>query len=454
MEGLRQNAIIHEIGTIAEVEFPTPQAPAGSPPERNSPDLLANLQLLWERRRALYRVALWALAMSTIIAVVLPNQYESTVSIMPPDSMNNTATMLAAVAGRTSPELAAMAGSLLGVRGKGALFVDLFRSRTVQDRVVDRLNLQKVYWSRYKEDARKKLNRRTSVSEDRKSGVISLDVTDRSPQRAHDIAQAYVEELNRLVAQVSTSSARRERLFIEQRLIAVKADLEDAERQFSAFASKNAALDIKEETKALVESGALLQGQLIAAQSELQGLQQIYTDNNVRVRSLRARVDELRRQLQKLGGTDSSLVSDATESDQLYPSIRRLPLLGVEWADLYRRMKIQETVYELLNQQYEVARIQEARETPTVNIVDPANVPEKKSFPPRLLIILALTLLSVAGAAAWIIGSERWKQLDAEDPGKILAGTVWSEVSSRLRSWFAPLLTRRLRKHRITAHNG
>ncbi len=103
-------------------------------------------------------------------------------------------------------------------------------------------------------------------------------------------------------------------MFIEQRLVAVKSDLDDAEKQFSAFASKNTALDIKEQAKAEVGAAAVLQGQLIAAQSELQGLQQIYTTGNVRVRSLRARVDELQRQLDKIAGTDASLAADSTDS--------------------------------------------------------------------------------------------------------------------------------------------
>jgi uncharacterized protein involved in exopolysaccharide biosynthesis len=175
----------------------------------------------------------------------------------------------------------------------------------------------------------------------------------------------------------------------------------------------------------MVESAALLQGQMIAAQSELQSLEQIYTANNVRVRALRARVDELKRQLQQLGGTDSSLLSDATSSAELYPSIRKLPLLGVQWADLYRRMKVQETVFDLLTQQYEIARIQEAKEVPTVNVIDPANVPEKKSFPPRLLIILVLTTVSVALTAIWVIGSAQWREVDPRDPRKRLALRVW-----------------------------
>src|SRR5207244_4931283 len=135
----------------------------------------------------------------------------------------------------------------------------------------------------------------------------------------------------------------------------------------------------------------------------LKGLEQIYTANNVRVRSLQAQVSELKRQLEKIGGSDASLADPNAPNDTLYPSIRKLPLLGVEWADLYRRMKIQETVFELLNQQYELTRIQEAKEIPTIRVIDPPELPEKKSWPPRLLIILVLTLTTVAGVACWII---------------------------------------------------
>jgi len=417
---------------VTELEFAAARHPESRQGEKG-PDLLGNLQVLWDHRRQLVRVALWALGLSTVFAFFIPNRYESTVSIMPPDSMKGSGAMLAALAAKASPELAAMAGSLLGTKSSGALFVALFRSRSVQDHVVDKLDLQKVYWARYKQDARKKLNSRTDVGEDRKSGVITLTVEDRDRQRAHDIAQAYVEELNRVVAQVSTSSARRERIFIEQRIVSVKGDLEDAEKQFSAFASKNTALDIKEQTKAMVESAAALQGQLIVAQSELQSLEQIYTANNVRVRSLQARVNELNRQMQSLRGSDSSLVSDAGNNDELYPAIRKLPLLGVEWADLYRRMKIQETVYELLSQQYELARIQEAKEIPTINVVDPANLPERKSFPPRLLVISVLTLACLCAASACVLANNKLQSLDEDDTRRQLVSIAAAGIT-RLRS--------------------
>jgi capsule polysaccharide export protein KpsE/RkpR len=247
-------------------------------------------------------------------------------------------------------------------------------------------------------------------------------VRDRMPQRARDIAQAYVDELDHLVAEVSTSAARRERMFIERRLVSVRHELEQAEQNFSVFASKNTTLDVKEQTRAMVESAAILQGQLIAAESEVQSLQQIYTTNNVRVRSAQARVEELRRQLQKMSGTDETLASGGPPAkDDLYPSIRKLPLLGVEWADLYRTAKIQETVYELLNQQYEMARIQEAKEIPVVRVVDPPNIPEKKAFPPRLVVIVLLTAFFVACAMIIIIAPHELEAMDPNDSKRVLA---------------------------------
>jgi capsule polysaccharide export protein KpsE/RkpR len=443
VESLRRNPVIPEVDTSRERDFfplgESPNLVAVPAPTRG----LANLELIWEKRGLLARVAFRALLLSTLIAFLIPRRFESTVSIMPPrDAMGDSSMMLAAMAGKASPGLSAMAGNILGAKSTGALFVDLMRSRTVQDQIVDKFDLQRVYWTRYEQDARKQLDARTEIAEDRKSGVISLTVSDGSPQRARDLAQGYVESLDRLVSQVSTSSARRERMFIEQRLAAVKSDLEDAEKQFSVFASKNSALDIKEQTRAMVESAAVLQGQMIAAQSELQSLEQIYTENNVRVRALRARANELKRQLEQLGGSDQSLVGDATSSNELYPSIRKLPLLGVQWADLYRRMKVQETVYDLLTQQYELARIQEAKEIPTVNVIDPANLPERKSYPPRLLIIVTLTTLALAIAAICVIGSARWQEIDSHDPKKRFANRVaqrsldWAgQTAGRLHLW-------------------
>jgi capsule polysaccharide export protein KpsE/RkpR len=298
--------------------------------------------------------------------------------------------------------------------------------------LIQQFNLKKVYGVSRMEDARAELAAHTGISVDRKSQIITITVTDHDPNAAAAMGQAYVEELNRLVAELSTSSARRERMFLEERLQAVNKDLESAEKEFSQFSSKNRAIDIKEQGKAMVEAAATLQGQYIAAQSELEGLKQIYTDNNVRVRSVKARIAELKRQLEKLGGRGED-VSTASEQqqDSLYPSIRKLPLLGVTYADLYRRMRVQEAVFESLTKEYELAKVQEAKEIPVVKVLDLPNIPEKKSYPPRSLICFLGTVFAFVFGMTFVLGRHAWAATDAGDPRKVFALEVWSTVSSR-----------------------
>lgn len=333
--------------------------------------------------------------------------------------------------------LGALAGDLIGIRSTGALFMGVLQSRTVRDRIVARFDLRKIYRLRLEEMARQRLAENTSVSEDRKSGIISLSVTDRDPKRAAAIAGAYVDELNTLMVQLTTSSARREREFLEQRLDMVRLDLDSAEKNFSQFASKNATVDITQQGKAMVESAAMLEGHLIGAQSELAGLKQIYSDNNVRVRATQARIAELRRQLEKFGGKEvTPSDSGPTESDALYPSLRQLPILGVPYADLYRRLKIEEAVYETLTKEYELAKVQEAKEIPTVKVLDFPNVPERRSYPPRLAIMVLGTLSALAVGVVWVTGKSRWEDIDSQDPTKLLAREVFRDVSARL-PWFS-----------------
>jgi uncharacterized protein involved in exopolysaccharide biosynthesis len=176
----------------------------------------------------------------------------------------------------------------------------------------------------------------------------------------------------------------------------------------------------------MVESGAILEAQVIAAQSELEGLEQIYTANNVRVRTAQARLSELQRKLQQMGGAPDGAAthSSGANDQQLYPAIRQLPLLGVEWADLYREVKVEETVFQLLTTQYELAHMEEARETPVLNVVDPANLPETKSFPPRLVLIIASTFVCLGLGALWILAEERWQNISYDDPTKLLIQNV------------------------------
>jgi uncharacterized protein involved in exopolysaccharide biosynthesis len=395
---------------------------------------VARLRLLWNCRKFLVRITGAGLLLAGAIAFLIPKRYESTTRLMPPDSQSGSSmAMLAGLANRVGGSLAAVGGDALGLKSTGVLFVGILESRTVRGDLIKRLDLRRVYGTRGWEGAQSELARNTAISEDRKSGIITIRVTDQSPQQAAAMAAEYVEELNRVVSLLSTSAAHREREFLEDRLKAVQQDLEAAEKEFSQFASKNTAIDIKEQGRAMVEAAATLQGQLIAAESELEGLKQIYTNNNVRVRSVRARIAELQHQLEKLGGKGESSSSLASApGDSFYPSIRKLPLLGVTYADLYRRTRIQEAVFETLTQEYELAKVEEAKEIPSVKVLDPANVPERKSFPPRLLIAFLGGCVALVGGIAWSFGQAGWQNVDPQDPRKVLAREVFETARDRL----------------------
>ncbi len=381
--------------------------------------------MLWLNRRFLARMLFIGLISSTIIAFSIPKRYEATARLMPPDPQGSSVLPLllgglgAGSATGGSAGLQGLAGDLLGVKGSGALFIGVLHSQTIQDRLVERFRLREVYHSRYAVDARESLDANTFAFEDRKSGIIEIKVRDRDPQRARALAEAYVQELNTVIATVSTSSARRERMFLEDRLKVVKSELDDAAKQFSDFASKNSALDIPQQGKAIMESVAKAQGQLIAVESQQRGLEQIYSENNVRVRSARAQVAELKRQISKLGGATPE--DNEGQAGFVLPSLRQLPLLGVKYADLYRRAKVEEAVYEFLTKQYEAAKVQEAKEIPTVRILDTPTIPERKAFPPRLVIMFVGTFFACCLAAAFVISRDKWERASNENSWKELA---------------------------------
>jgi uncharacterized protein involved in exopolysaccharide biosynthesis len=309
------------------------------------------------------------------------------------------------------------------------------RSRTVQDQLINKFDLRTHYRKKLYKDTRKKLARYTDTDEDKKSGVITLTVTDTDKNLAATMVRAYVDEMNRVAAGLNTSAAHREREFLEQRLKTAKQDLDDAVMRMSQFSSKHTMMDVQQQGKSMMEAAAKLQGELIASESELKGLQQIYSDDNVRVRSVRARMGELQTQLKKMVGeyTDPNGAAAESQVAGSYPSIRALPALGYTYAELYRQAKIQESVFDFLTHQYELARIQEAKELPVVRVMDEGDIPEKKASPNRSLIIALSVLSALVLGCVWVIEKERWNQLSADDSRRLLAGEVEGELKSVFR---------------------
>jgi uncharacterized protein involved in exopolysaccharide biosynthesis len=419
-----------------------------------TPGWVVNSNLLWDKRRTLALIAVASLVLALVVAFLWPKQYESSARIMPPSTSGGGAALLAAITGRSGGGLSglgALASEMFASGGSTPLFMELLHSGTISGRLIERFDLQRVYHKRYRIDTAKYLARHTKVMDDKKSGIITLTVTDTDPVRARDIAQAYLEELNLLVNRTNTSSAHQERIFIEKRLRSVKVDLEQAQQRLSEFSSTHSTVDIKEQTRAMVDAASHLEAQLIVEQSGLESLKQIYGDGNIRVREAQARIAVVREEISKLGGSSEALPlgeqdglklpvnSPGSNAEKEYPALRQMPRLAVPYARLYREVQVQETVFELLTQQYELSRIQEAKDVPVVNIIDAPGVAEKKSFPPRLLMTLFLTVAAIVLSCAVILFHHQWLLVSPQDPRKILVHRIaGSLIRPGWQGWMRP----------------
>jgi uncharacterized protein involved in exopolysaccharide biosynthesis len=382
-------------------------------------ELLAVLLKIWERRGAVVKAALAGGVLALVIALLLPKKYESTTRLMPPDRSRGNLANFARVLGDQS--VGSLAAEAMGVQMPGAAFIQVLRSRTVEDTLVQEFDLRRVYKKKLWTEARSELARNTDITEDRKSGVISITVTAASPEFAANLARRYAQALNDVVSQLDASAAHRERLFIEERLKEVKSDLDQQAALLSQFSSQNQTLDPKEQGKTMVEAAAKLQGELIAAQAELRSLQEIYGPQNARVLAAEGKVAELRRDLKGLERSENGEMG--------YPSIQKLPAISLKYGDLYRNVRIEEAVYESLTKQYEMAKVEEARDVPSVRVLDQAEVPEVKSSPKRTRIVLLGFLFGALVAAGAVAASYLWESASDETQLKKVVLQLRSDIA-------------------------
>lgn len=305
-------------------------------------------------------------------------------------------------------------GDLLGMQTPGELFVAALTSERVENQMIDRFNLLSVYKKKRYVSARKKLESRTNISLDRKSGVITISVSDADANRSAALANGYADELERVMLAVNASAAAKQRLYLQDQIKQAKEQLDDASNQVSRYASENKTIDLDEEGKALVGAYAALQGQLIAAQSDLKGLQEIYADRDVHITQAKARISELQRQLTTLSGSNGQK-KEASHTGQ-FPSIGQLPILGVTYLDLFRTAKIREAVFQALTQQYEFVRLQEESETTAVQVLSPAAAPEQEKYPVRVFVAVLGPFLFLFGAIVYLLSVAAWNELSVDDP--------------------------------------
>jgi uncharacterized protein involved in exopolysaccharide biosynthesis len=416
----------HSNNVIVDLDASTEADGAESAPDSESGDprlhsVIALLRECWIKRGAIAGFVAVGIVLSILYAFHLPLEYTSATSLMPPESNAGSSNLLSLLSSSASP-VASAGSALLGAKSTGALFSGILESRTVRESLVARFGLLDRYKTHQLDIAATRLAANTNIRENPKSGIITITVKADSPAVAASLAQGYVEELNRVVTRNSTSAARRERLFLEERLKEIKQDLDSSSAALSQFSSKNKTIDLPSQGKAMMESGLKLEDQLIVAQAELAGLRQTYSEDNLRVRAAEARIGELQRQMNKELGSPEGIGQRA--HDSAYPSFSELPTLGLTLAELERKTRVEEALWEGLTKQYEAAKVQEAKEIPTVRVLDEASIPQRKSAPARLSIVMTGAVLSLATACILVLARSSWQRMDPRDERKLLVAEI------------------------------
>jgi uncharacterized protein involved in exopolysaccharide biosynthesis len=382
-------------------------------PREDEIDLARLFRVISRRSRLILRITAASAVVALFVSLLLPKYYKAESRIFPPQEKGgNLAAQLMGQAGG----LIALAGGATPLKSQGELFVAMLKSRTVLDRVVDRFDLLKLYKARYRQDARQRLLESFSAREDRKNGVISLTVEDRDPKRASDMANAFVEELKSLAGGLAISEAGQRRLFFEEQLGQTKVSLARAEEEIKGFQQRTGVFQIDAQARAIIEGIARLRAGIAVKEVEARVLRSFATAQNPDLQRVEEEIRALRAELEKIE------TSKGEGFDPIMPS-GRVPAMGTEYLRKLRQLKYNETLYELLSKQYELAKLDEARDAVVIQVIDRAVPPERKSRPQTALIVLLATGAGFVLAVFVALLLERARNASEKSPANDLQFT-------------------------------
>ena len=351
-------------------------------PGEDEIDPMELFRVISRRARRIIGITAASAVVALVVSLLLPNYYKAESRILPQEKGGNLAAQLMGQGGG----LIALAGGATALTSQGEMFLSMMKSRTVLDRVVDRFELMKLYKGKYREDARKNLVGYLKVQEDRKSGIITLTVEDRDPKRAADMANAFVEELKSLAGGLAISEAGQRRMFFEEQIRHTKESLSIAEEEVKGFQQRTGAFQVDAQAKAIIEGIANLRARIAAKEVEAKVLRSFATAQNPDLQRTEEEIRALRTELEKVES------GKGRGFDPLM-SYGRMPAIGTEYLRKLRQLKYNETLYELLVKQFELAKLDEARDAVVIQVIDRAVPPERKSRPKRSLIVIMSTFL-------------------------------------------------------------
>jgi uncharacterized protein involved in exopolysaccharide biosynthesis len=341
------------------------------------------VQLLNSRRRLLSLSSLGAGCLALGISFLLPSIYTARTAFLPPQQQQSIATASLSSLGA----LAGLAGAGGTLKSPADQYAALMQSTTVEDRIVDRFKLLQTYDKRLKMDARRELEKNTRIAVGKKDGLISVEVDDESPQRAAELANAFVDELRRMTSTLAITEAQQRRVFFEGQLQQTRDNLARAQRDLQASGFSAGAL--KAEPREAADAYARLKAQAIAAE--------------VRLQTLRSYMNEAAPEVQQAQSALAALKTQIAKAEETEPQGST-----ADYISKYREFKYQETLFELFSRQYELARVDESREGALVQVVDIATPPERKSRPSRAMIAVTATFITLILMAAFIVIRHIW----------------------------------------------
>ncbi|QWV95978.1 lipopolysaccharide biosynthesis protein [Geomonas nitrogeniifigens] len=366
--------------------------------ERQGISFLELLHVLAKRKLTIVKICLGAAVVAAAYAMTLPNIYSATAKVLPPQKDSSAG--LSALLGQGGMAAAAAAGL-----GSGSdIYLGILKSRSVEDAVAQRFNLVKAYDVKTPEAARQKLDGALNVRSG-KDGIINITVEDEDPKRSAQMANAFVDELMKTTVRLNLTKAGSERLFLEKRLDMVRKDLKGAEDDLKAFSQRNKIVQMESQAKASIEGITRMKSDLSRKEVQLAVLLKQQTEQSPEVQAVRAAINSLRSELAALTGSNSA--------DGI-PAVSNVPGVGLEYSRKMRELKTQELLYEQLTKQYEMAKLNEAKDSSSLQILDEAVPPVRKIRPLRSSIVFLTTVTAFFFSVFLAFIMEYFEQLPEE----------------------------------------
>jgi uncharacterized protein involved in exopolysaccharide biosynthesis len=382
-------------------------------PNQEEVDYLNYLEIILNRKKMILSVTLSAFVVLLAISIFSSPIFQSTARILPPQQDQGLMGLMMGGGG-----LSSLAGSMLGTGTSADQYASILVSERIKDVIIDRFKLMEEYKEKYRLKMYKKMDKIVKIKAGKKDGIITISAEDEDPKKAADIANAYIDELGKLVAEMSMAGAGQNRGFLEGQLARAKADLAKAEDALNAFQSKNKAISVTDQAKASIEGVAMLKAQLAVNEAQLSALRSQFTDSTQEVQNIKATVRNLNSQIARQEGTGTGAI----------PSVGSIPDLGQQQVRLLREFKIQETLVELLTKQNELAKLTEAKNIGGIQVIQKATVADyhvKLGFRKRH--VLVLTFLVFAGAASWVLFQDYRQKMPIEEVKR------WNRIMSLIR---------------------